>query len=76
MDDCTVCGYPTLRQGAHADWCERVRRWLRWFNPENGPCHSDGCERWSVARGLCSTHYKHWYKNGGAEEIAARRRAA
>ncbi len=26
---CTVCGFPKVRKGGHAEWCERVRAFLR-----------------------------------------------
>jgi ribosomal protein L37E len=26
---CTVCGFPRWRRAGHAEWCERVRGWLR-----------------------------------------------
>lgn len=26
--DCTVCGHPTLRPEGHADWCERIGKFL------------------------------------------------
>lgn len=26
--DCTVCGYPTLRREGHAEWCERIGKFL------------------------------------------------
>ena len=28
MNECGVCGYPGLRRGGHAEWCERTRAWL------------------------------------------------
>jgi hypothetical protein len=38
---CTVCGYPrwhtdTEGDGEHANWCERVRAWLRRENDGGG----------------------------------------
>jgi hypothetical protein len=49
--DCWTCGYPSLRMGGHAEWCERVKARLAAIELAEGLCPRCGrdCKN---ARGL------------------------
>lgn len=36
ITECLTCGYPVLRPGGHAGWCERVKAWKCWCGRPDG----------------------------------------
>lgn len=64
MNECTVCGFPTLRAEGHAEWCERVSAALRADLERHSVCTVDGCERTHQARGWCPKHYEYARSHG------------
>lgn len=72
--ECSICGAPVWRSEC-AEWCEPIRRWLiaeaaRLGGQSGLTTYTvDGCDRPHHARGMCTTHYSRWHRNGGSEQI-------